>query len=416
MTDRFAQFALGGCRPTPLAAYLKALGILRLVAEQADPDVRGWWKNGVFQLRSRLDAEGLTEFFRESYQPSPIVGPWGGRSGFFPGSSEKAAREALSAIAASDDVRVQPFRELIQSVHQLLADLDFSEKPKDDKKLQLMTACRNRLPDSILPWLDATYILTAGGRKFPPLLGTGGNEGAGSYMSGFAQQVVSVIVERNWDHAVGAALFGDPAPNLFTKQTPGHFSPEAAGGANAGTGFEASVGMNPWDYLLTLEGTLMFAAACVRQLERRTAGVLGYPFCVRQAGRRLRQCGGQRREELAGRNVAAAVDPPEPDRRIDDVVFRGTRSSGKPCRPRRRGLRPGRSATGDGPGNHRVRALRFSGTQWVVLLRGPAGPVRCEAAAKGEPAHGDRRLARALSPGGRQGYRPGACGTGLAES
>lgn len=31
---------LDGCAPTPLAHYLKALGILRLVAEQADPNAR----------------------------------------------------------------------------------------------------------------------------------------------------------------------------------------------------------------------------------------------------------------------------------------------------------------------------------------------------------------------------------------
>ena len=34
---------LKGCSPTPLANYHKALGILRLVAEQADPTARGWW-------------------------------------------------------------------------------------------------------------------------------------------------------------------------------------------------------------------------------------------------------------------------------------------------------------------------------------------------------------------------------------
>ncbi len=33
-------------------AYLKALGILRLVGEQKDPNARGWWENDVFWLRS----------------------------------------------------------------------------------------------------------------------------------------------------------------------------------------------------------------------------------------------------------------------------------------------------------------------------------------------------------------------------
>ena len=34
---------LRGCAPAPLALYLKAFGILRLIAERPDPDARGWW-------------------------------------------------------------------------------------------------------------------------------------------------------------------------------------------------------------------------------------------------------------------------------------------------------------------------------------------------------------------------------------
>ena len=37
---------LYGCSPQPLALYLKAIGILCLVAEQVDPDARGWWQDG----------------------------------------------------------------------------------------------------------------------------------------------------------------------------------------------------------------------------------------------------------------------------------------------------------------------------------------------------------------------------------
>ena len=47
--------ALKGCSPVPLANYLKALGILRLVVEQrADPDARGWWQDEHFCLLSNL--------------------------------------------------------------------------------------------------------------------------------------------------------------------------------------------------------------------------------------------------------------------------------------------------------------------------------------------------------------------------
>ena len=40
-------FALPGCTPEPLMAYLKALGILRLVREQKDSNARCWWENDI---------------------------------------------------------------------------------------------------------------------------------------------------------------------------------------------------------------------------------------------------------------------------------------------------------------------------------------------------------------------------------
>lgn len=88
-TTRY-NLELPGCTPEPLMAYLKALGTLRLVAEQKDPDARGWWKNDVFWLRSTLDRDGLAKFFLEEYRPTPIVAPWAGGSGFFKNDNQKA--------------------------------------------------------------------------------------------------------------------------------------------------------------------------------------------------------------------------------------------------------------------------------------------------------------------------------------
>ncbi len=56
---------LAGCTPEPLMAYLKALGILRLVSEQKDAEARGWWNNDIFCLRSSLDRDALVKFFLE---------------------------------------------------------------------------------------------------------------------------------------------------------------------------------------------------------------------------------------------------------------------------------------------------------------------------------------------------------------
>jgi len=69
MADSWAELALPGCSPTPLAHYLKALGVLRLVAEQADPEARGWWQDDIFHLTSTLDVDALTSFFLFRYTP-----------------------------------------------------------------------------------------------------------------------------------------------------------------------------------------------------------------------------------------------------------------------------------------------------------------------------------------------------------
>ena len=67
---------LNGCAPAPLAHYLKALGMLRLVAEQADPEARGWWEGERFLLATHLDEDELLGFFLERYEPTPLVAPW----------------------------------------------------------------------------------------------------------------------------------------------------------------------------------------------------------------------------------------------------------------------------------------------------------------------------------------------------
>lgn len=274
------EIVLHGCTPTPLASYLKALAVLRLVAEQAgDPDATGCWRNDVFVLSTRLKSEELLEFFLERYQPTPLVAPWGARSGFFSGSSERTAREALSRIANSSIPRLERYREAIRLVQNLLKKHGFDVKASDERKLDLLSICRSELPDHILPWLDACYVLTAEGRKFPPLLGTGGNEGSGSYVSGFAQQVVACIVDRGYDYAIETSLFASNLPLVRTDQTPGHFSPPDAGGANASTGFDDDTWTNPWDYLLALEGTLLFASSATRRGEF-SAPSFNFPFVV----------------------------------------------------------------------------------------------------------------------------------------
>ncbi|MBZ0119544.1 MAG: hypothetical protein K8H88_21315, partial [Sandaracinaceae bacterium] len=63
------EHVLSGCRPAPLASYLKALGVLRLLGEQADPSARGCWRDDTFVVCTTLDLDALLEFFLGQYRP-----------------------------------------------------------------------------------------------------------------------------------------------------------------------------------------------------------------------------------------------------------------------------------------------------------------------------------------------------------
>ena len=267
---------LVGCRPEPLGSYLKALGVLRLVGEQADRDASAWWAPDGFVLSSTLDRDALVQFFLNSYRPSPILSPWNSSSGFGPeGAGE------LHVIEASTDLRLQPYREAIKIVRELLAEDSTRDRPKE----QLLAECRSRLPDACVPWLDASAVLTDGRPVYPPLLGTGGNDGRLEFSRNFHQRVLDVLGLTNTkDHDCAAwlddALLDQGRSTGMRGRSPGQFDPGAAGGVNsAPTGAAESV-LNPWDWVLLLEGSLLLASGSARRLAAHSSGRAAAPFTV----------------------------------------------------------------------------------------------------------------------------------------
>jgi CRISPR-associated protein Csx17 len=163
-------------------------------------------------------------------------------------------------------------------------------KPDSETKTLLLQSCRNSFPENALDWLDAVFVLGQDGAKFPPLLGTGGNDGRLEFTNNFMQRVTEVMNPATGEPTaesarwLRAALFGSAAPGLATRAPVGQFFPGAAGGANATAGFDAPSAVNPWDFILMIEGALLFTAASVKRLESAGGGALVYPFCVRQTG------------------------------------------------------------------------------------------------------------------------------------
>lgn len=298
---------LAGCRPEPLAHYLKALGILRLVSEQADPSARGWWADDEFRLRTKLSREELGKFFLEGYQPTPVVAPWNGGSGFYyqeeklkekdpvTGKRKKtgvrnqatAATRIVDTVANSTTDRLADYRHVVQQVRSVLSLRNYQEAPGDEEKEFLMRELRSQLPDAAVDWLDAVFLLTAEKPKYPPLLGTGGNDGNTDFSSNFMQRLLDLIDGATGtpsNHAfewLRGALFGIPVRGLLKGAAIGQFDPAASGGTNAGPGFVADSLINPWDFVLMMEGALVFAAAATKRLCLSGPGELSYPFTTR---------------------------------------------------------------------------------------------------------------------------------------
>jgi CRISPR-associated protein Csx17 len=278
------KIPLEGCRPIPLAAYLKALGVLRLVAEQADPAARGWWDGDRFCLKSTLDRDGLTRFFAHEYSPTPIIAPWNGGSGFYP----KDAKEGISALRASTAARFAAYREAIALGARLIRDRKFKERPAERAKGELITALRAEAGVRLVGWIDAAIALTLDKMAFPPLLGTGGNDGRLDFTNNLMQRLSELLpIDRDQPVAdsVGAledALFGAPIAGLSSAAI-GQFAPGAAGGPNSSAGFQGDALVNGWDFVLMLEGTPVFAGGVSRRFESTAAGYLSYPFTVRAA-------------------------------------------------------------------------------------------------------------------------------------
>lgn len=262
-------------------AYLKALGILRLVSEQKDPDARSWWANDVLCLRSTLDRDALMKFFQVEYRPTPIVAPWAGGSGFFKNDNKKA----VQALGGSAVPRISAYTSVIQRVQEIIEEENVGEKPKDDDKVHLIRRFRCEMPDELIVWMDAAMVLQQSGQGFSRLLGTGGNDGRLDFTQNFMQRVVSLRLHKDDQPCLESqawlaqALFALPA-KLDTASV-GQFAPGRAGGPNATQGMEGDSTDNPWDFILMIEGTLMLAGAAVRRFGVDQSTRVAFPFIVR---------------------------------------------------------------------------------------------------------------------------------------
>ena len=291
---------LSGCKPTPLASYLKALGVLRLISlptnnvtgHAADPNARGWWENECFHLRTALDPDSLVRFFLEDYAPSPIIAPWNGGSGFYPKDNRDGFDPLASGTVAE---RFEPIASAIQVASDAIKYSGLVESPKDAAKIKLVETLRAELPDRGLDWIDAALALSGETIGYPQLLGTGGNDGRLDFTNNFMRRLVSgTKPDGLFDAATGkpspnardilsSTLFDTSSLSLCSAPI-GQFSPRAAGGPNATSGYRAHNQVNSWEFVLMLEGAVAFAGAATRRHQSESESGVSFPFTVRAVG------------------------------------------------------------------------------------------------------------------------------------
>jgi CRISPR-associated protein Csx17 len=282
------EILLSGCTPTPLAAYLKAVAVLRLVAEAGadgggDADTTGFWRSDMFVLRTRLTEDELRKFFLERYTPTPLVAPWNGGSGFYP----KDNTDGIHALEQSTSDRFASYRQAIAAARQVVANFRLKESPKKEQKAALLRSLRNTAPEALLRWMDAAVILSGDDPRYPPLLGTGGNDGRLDFTNNFMRRLAELIDCSSGSptnlaaaESLNSALFGRLTTALSDRAI-GQFSPGAAGGPNATSAFEGNPRINAWDFILMLEGAVLFGASAARKLESGDPAILAAPFTVR---------------------------------------------------------------------------------------------------------------------------------------
>jgi CRISPR-associated protein Csx17 len=150
-------------------------------------------------------------------------------------------------------------------------------------KNRIVQEFRNNCPDELLPWIDAAVVLAGQQPYFPPLLGTGGNDGRLDFSTNFHQCLVDLLDESDKGRARSLAwardlLAGTQAERLSTA-TVGQFDPVLAGGQGSSPFGAAGSLVNPWEYVLLVEGALLFASGTARR-HQHDVGRAARPFTV----------------------------------------------------------------------------------------------------------------------------------------
>ncbi len=371
------HLVLRGCAPTPLASYLKALGVLRLLSSDAnnirgapaDPYVRGWWEDERFHLRTSLGRDEVLAFFLHDYAPSPIIAPWNGRAGFLEGDTgQDSTREGAVLIREIEHSKAARLRNMRSTIHvlrgtRLLTTLDdlraqskslgkriktLQGKARQDcqeekgsvdtrekliKSTLLLPSLRSQTTTEHVVYMDACVAL-ASNPVYAPLLVSGGVDGSRDFGVNYATHVTRVIDLADGtprDHTAAelqSALFGfthlTRGRGSMGMYTPGH------GGYNATTGYESTGSpLNSWDQILGMEGILVFVGALTRRWIVAGTNRGAFPFSFRPTTAGAGRLSGDDRNRARGEIWTPLWDRPAASSEVASIFAEGRLTIGR---------------------------------------------------------------------------------------
>jgi len=282
-TATITRHACLGVRPEPLASYLAGLGLIRVLGEQADPAAMAAWTRDGLVIGTAVP--DIAAWLVDEYVPTPVLSPWNSGSGF--GQKDKEPLRALEAVLAHASPRLAPLHEAIPIAREVVSKARkrgwITDGATSGDKRHVVQEFRNRCPDAVLPWIDAAVVLAGDDTVFPPLLGTGGNDGRLDFSTNFHQRLLEVISASEAGRARSLAMARDLLSGTESGQLAGaaigQFDPAGAGGPGSSRFGAAESLVNPWAYVLFIEGALLFAASTVRR-NQHAAGRAAMPFTV----------------------------------------------------------------------------------------------------------------------------------------
>jgi CRISPR-associated protein Csx17 len=273
---------LPGCRHDILGHYLKAIGLLRVIARCADqdhrdPEAEGWWDmdQACFRLRSEKypTMEKLVEFFEKYYRPTPVMAAWNKDAG-----GTKKIADILSA-SSEWEIAASYASEVVSAADK--------KKPVNASKLtaaEAYAAYRDDSRHDLAEVLDAVAVPRFCRSSDNPVFLAKGIAGRAhvwrsywEYLEKFGK-LRKAKKKDDFNSLLTTTLSGSGAAHPAKgKGTP--FFPDAIKGYNIGSAWvQESYPFNALDYVLAVEGALALRGSAARSIGSGSRRFVAFPF------------------------------------------------------------------------------------------------------------------------------------------